>query len=78
MGGAARKLLDRYLSVESAEKRCSSAFYETSYFITMADDILSQRQTILSQIVSDSLDVWIPATGLGYTNLNDGTLGTFG
>ncbi|KAL0250572.1 hypothetical protein I308_102754 [Cryptococcus tetragattii IND107] len=40
--------------------------------------LLDQRQTILSQLVSDSLDVWIPATGLGYTNLNDGTLGTFG
>lgn len=40
--------------------------------------LLDQRQTILSQLVSDFLDVWIPATGLGYTNLNDGTLGTFG
>lgn len=53
-------------------------FYDTFYFITMADDVHSQRQTILSQLVSDSLDVWIPATGLGYTNLNDGTLGAFG
>lgn len=54
------------------------SLYDTFYFITMANDILSQRQTILSQLVSDFLDVWIPATGLGYTNLNDGTLGTFG
>lgn len=50
----------------------------TFYFITMTDDISSQRQSILSQLVSDSLDVWIPATGLGYTNLNEGTLGAFG
>lgn len=44
----------------------------------MTDDILSQRQSILSQLISDSLDVWIPATGLGYSNLNEGTLGAFG
>ncbi|WVN88281.1 uncharacterized protein L203_103485 [Cryptococcus depauperatus CBS 7841] len=40
--------------------------------------LLAQRQTILSQLVSDTLDVWIPATGLGYTNVNDGVLGAFG
>lgn len=48
------------------------------YFMRMTDDILSQRQSILSQLISDSLDVWIPATGLGYSNLNEGTLGAFG
>ncbi|AFR92361.1 hypothetical protein J008_00231 [Cryptococcus neoformans] len=40
--------------------------------------LLAQRQSILSQLISDSLDVWIPATGLGYSNLNEGTLGAFG
>lgn len=50
----------------------------TFYFMRMTDDILSQRQSILSQLISDSLDVWIPATGLGYSNLNEGTLGAFG
>lgn len=52
--------------------------FMTFYFMRMTDDILSQRQSILSQLISDSLDVWIPATGLGYSNLNEGTLGAFG
>ncbi|ODO08843.1 hypothetical protein L198_00576 [Cryptococcus wingfieldii CBS 7118] len=38
----------------------------------------AQRETIISQILSDSLDIWIPATGLGLANLSDGTLGLFG
>ncbi|WVQ72567.1 hypothetical protein IAR50_002125 [Cryptococcus sp. DSM 104548] len=40
--------------------------------------LLAQRETIISQILSDSLDIWIPATGLGLANLSDGTLGLFG
>lgn len=30
------------------------------------------------QLLIDSLDVWIPASGLGYSNMNDGVLGIFG
>ena len=41
-------------------------------------DARSQRQSILSQLIMDSLDIWIPATNLGYGNLNDGTVGLFG
>lgn len=37
-----------------------------------------QRQQILSQIIMDVLDVWIPATNLGYSTLNDGIVGAFG
>jgi len=37
-----------------------------------------QRQTLLSQLVMDSCDIWIPATNLGYTKLNDGVLGFLG
>ena len=38
----------------------------------------SQRQTLLSQAIMDSCDIWIPATTLGYTNLNDGVIGVLG
>jgi peroxin-11B len=37
-----------------------------------------ERQAIISQIVQDSMDWWIPATNLGFTNLNDGVLGALG
>lgn len=37
-----------------------------------------QRQTLLSQLIMDSCDIWIPATTLGYTNLNDGVIGILG
>nr|XP_018263134.1 uncharacterized protein I303_04626 [Kwoniella dejecticola CBS 10117]OBR85292.1 hypothetical protein I303_04626 [Kwoniella dejecticola CBS 10117] len=40
--------------------------------------MLAQRQTLLSQLIIDSCDIWIPATGLGYTNVNDGVLGALG
>ncbi|KAI9639839.1 peroxisomal biogenesis factor 11 [Dioszegia hungarica] len=40
--------------------------------------LLQQRQQILSQLVMDACDVWIPATNVGYTNLNDGVLGALG
>lgn len=36
------------------------------------------RSNTLHQLVIDSLDVWIPATSLGYSTLNDGWLGIFG
>lgn len=38
----------------------------------------SSRAATLHQFTLDSLDIWIPATGLGLTNLNDGVLGIFG
>jgi peroxin-11B len=37
-----------------------------------------QRQTLLSQLITDSCDVWIPSNNLGYTNLNDGIIGALG
>ncbi|KAK1924180.1 peroxisomal biogenesis factor 11 [Papiliotrema laurentii] len=40
--------------------------------------LLAQRQTLLSQLVMDSCDFWIPATTLGYTNLNEGVIGVLG
>ncbi|EIW70692.1 hypothetical protein TREMEDRAFT_68170 [Tremella mesenterica DSM 1558] len=40
--------------------------------------MLAQRQTLLSQLVMDSMDVWIPMTALGYTNFSDGTIGLLG
>ncbi|KAK4687863.1 hypothetical protein P7C73_g2258, partial [Tremellales sp. Uapishka_1] len=40
--------------------------------------LLSQRQTILSQLIMDSCDVWIPANNLGYSNLNEGVIGVLG
>ncbi|WVQ82387.1 hypothetical protein IAT38_004515 [Cryptococcus sp. DSM 104549] len=40
--------------------------------------LLAQRQSILSQLVSDSFDIWIPATALGYANLSEGALGALG
>ncbi len=42
------------------------------------DRRLSQRQQLLSQLIMDSCDVWIPATNVGYANLNDGVLGALG
>lgn len=38
----------------------------------------SQRQTLMSQLVTDACDVWIPSNNLGYTNLNDGVIGALG
>ncbi len=38
----------------------------------------SARAATLHQFTIDALDIWIPATGLGLTNINDGVLGIFG
>ena len=40
--------------------------------------LLVQRKTLLSQLLMDSLDVWIPATNLGHANFSEGALGLFG
>lgn len=38
----------------------------------------SQRQTLMSQLVTDACDVWIPANNLGIVNLNEGAIGLLG
>ena len=40
--------------------------------------LLAQRETIMSQLVTDSFDFWIPANNLGYSNLPDGLVGLLG
>ncbi|KZV82850.1 peroxisomal biogenesis factor 11 [Exidia glandulosa HHB12029] len=37
-----------------------------------------ERAAVRYQIVLDTLDVWIPATGLAYVNFNDGVVGFLG
>lgn len=41
-------------------------------------DLQAAREAVRYQFVIDLLDVWIPATGIGLVNLNDGVLGIFG
>ena len=38
----------------------------------------SERATLVSQIVQDSMDFWLPANNLGITSLNDGVIGALG
>jgi peroxin-11B len=40
--------------------------------------LIRERGAVRYQFVLDILDVWIPASNLGYTNFNDGFLGIFG
>ncbi|KZT74765.1 peroxisomal biogenesis factor 11 [Daedalea quercina L-15889] len=40
--------------------------------------LFNARDSTRHQFIIDLLDVWIPASNLGYTNLNDGVLGIFG
>ncbi|KAI0732255.1 peroxisomal biogenesis factor 11 [Fomitopsis betulina] len=40
--------------------------------------LLTTRDATRYQFIIDLLDVWVPASNLGYTNLNDGFLGIFG
>ncbi|KAJ3824941.1 peroxisomal biogenesis factor 11 [Lentinula raphanica] len=40
--------------------------------------ILASRDATRHQLVIDLLDLWIPATALGLSNMNDGVLGIFG
>ncbi|TXT07165.1 hypothetical protein VHUM_03335 [Vanrija humicola] len=40
--------------------------------------LLAQRQTLLSQIVTDSFDIWIPSNNLGYSHLSEGAVGLLG
>ncbi|KAF8922423.1 peroxisomal biogenesis factor 11-domain-containing protein [Mucidula mucida] len=43
-----------------------------------AASLKAARAATLHQFTIDALDIWIPATGLGLTNINDGVLGIFG
>lgn len=43
-----------------------------------ANFFFRERTSIRQQFFIDILDIWIPATNLGYVNLNDGVLGVFG
>ncbi|KAJ7597199.1 peroxisomal biogenesis factor 11 [Mycena floridula] len=45
---------------------------------TKLRSLTSARENTRHQLVMDSLDVWLPATALGLSNLNDGVLGIFG
>ncbi|PBL00992.1 peroxisomal biogenesis factor 11 [Armillaria gallica] len=47
-------------------------------YSTKATALKASRAATLHQLTLDSLDICIPATGLGLTNLNDGVLGIFG
>lgn len=40
--------------------------------------VAKERKAVRYQLVIDSLDVWLPATGLGVANLNDGVAGILG
>lgn len=39
---------------------------------------LRARDATRQQFIIDLLDVWIPATNLGFVNLNEGIVGIFG
>jgi peroxin-11B len=32
----------------------------------------------MSQLVTDSFDIWLPANSLGYSHFNEGVIGFFG
>jgi peroxin-11B len=38
----------------------------------------SARVALRDQLSMDVLDIWIPATGAGLVNVNEGVLGVFG
>jgi len=42
------------------------------------DAVVKDRKAVRYQLVIDSLDVWLPATGLGIVNVNDGVAGILG
>ncbi|KAK7058852.1 Peroxisomal membrane protein PMP27 [Paramarasmius palmivorus] len=45
---------------------------------TRLSAIAAARNATRQQLTIDMLDLWIPATNIGLTNLNDGVLGIFG
>ena len=40
--------------------------------------VAKERKAVRYQLVIDSLDLWLPATGLGLVNVNDGVAGILG
>jgi len=40
--------------------------------------VVKERKAVRSWLVVDLLDVWLPATGLGVVNVNDGVAGILG
>ena len=59
-----RGLVFRWISSNEADDR--------------VDGLFRERATLVSQIVQDSMDFWLPATNLGYAQLNDGVIGALG
>ncbi|KAI3622802.1 peroxisomal biogenesis factor [Moniliophthora roreri] len=45
---------------------------------TRLSTVAAARNATRQQLTIDMLDLWIPATNIGLTNLNDGVLGIFG
>ncbi|KAK2461818.1 hypothetical protein APHAL10511_006281 [Amanita phalloides] len=45
---------------------------------TRLNNLKASRATTRRQLLVDWLDIWIPATGAGLVNVNEGTLGIFG
>ncbi|KAI0702502.1 peroxisomal biogenesis factor [Cytidiella melzeri] len=69
------------LSSEIKDLQSSSTWSEKSLQTDSASKVHSLQLAtadIRYQFIIDLLDVWIPATNLGYVNLNDGVLGIFG
>ncbi|KAF7307026.1 Peroxisomal biogenesis factor [Mycena indigotica] len=54
------------------------ATYVSQEYRSTIVDFASNRSAIRHQFIIDALDVWIPATALGLSNLNDGVVGIFG
>ena len=42
------------------------------------NSVVKESKAVKHQLVIDSLDVWLPATGLGVVNVNDGVAGILG
>ena len=42
------------------------------------NSVVKESKAVKHQLVIDSLDVWLPATGLGVVNVNDGVAGVLG
>ena len=40
--------------------------------------LFRERAAVRYQFIIDLLDIWIPAAGANYVNVNDGLLGIFG
>jgi len=70
------------LAIE-AKKLRSAAWNDKDVGAAVDRDRKSQaieitRATTRHQFIIDALDVWFPASGLGFVNVNDGVLGIFG